>query len=170
MVQNAAASVQDAEDFFGRALSVCLDFLKGYDVYPCPRPSVPQNRHDACWQVMDRIETGDRKTTPVQHGFHANHVAGKNAGWEQDFTMNAIAFRNNLTQLLLDAREVRYTDSYEEEVEVYSETVPSPDEIRRRCLEIQKEWTPRERLKRAGKSVRDTSWTPPVVSVCEMDL
>lgn len=86
--------------------------------------------------------------------------------------MNAIAFRSSLNQLMRDARQFQFSDPHEhdEETEVYSESVPSPDEIRRRCLEIQKGWSPRERMKRAGLSPREASWTPPLVTVCEMDV
>ena len=84
--------------------------------------------------------------------------------------MNAIAFRSSLNQLLIDARrhpEFNDDDGYE----VFSDSVPSPEEIRRRCEEIQKEWSPRERMKRAGVSIhQQRGWTPPVVSVCEMEL
>lgn len=84
--------------------------------------------------------------------------------------MNAIAFRNNLTKMLLDARKIHVdVEDLDEEREVHSESVPSPDEIRRRCLEIQKEWSPRERAKRAGVFGRQSVWTPPVVAVAEMD-
>ena len=84
--------------------------------------------------------------------------------------MNAVAFRSNLTKLLLDARKVNVDlEDLDDEREVHSESVPSPDEIRRRCLEIQKEWSPRERAKRAGVFGRQSVWTPPVVTVCEME-
>ena len=84
--------------------------------------------------------------------------------------MNAVAFRNNLTKLLLDARKVDFdVEDLDGEHEVHSESVPSPDEIRRRCLEIQKEWTPRDRAKRAGHWGHQSAWMPPVVSVCEME-
>ncbi|HEX6985317.1 MAG TPA: hypothetical protein VF170_08065 [Planctomycetaceae bacterium] len=83
--------------------------------------------------------------------------------------MNAVAFRNNLTKLLLDARKLNCDVEDLDDHEVHSESVPSPDEIRRRCLEIQKEWSPRERAKRAGHWGRQSVWMPPVVSVCEMD-
>lgn len=49
------------------------------------------------------------------------------------------------------------------------ESVPHPEEIRRRCLEIQKEWSPRERAKRAGVFGRPDPWEPPVVTVAVMD-
>lgn len=84
--------------------------------------------------------------------------------------MNAVAFRNNLTKLLLDARKVDFdVEDLDGEREVHSESAPSPEEIRRRCLEIQKEWSPRERAKRAGCWGRQSAWSPPVVSVSEMD-
>ncbi|MGC1272255.1 MAG: hypothetical protein WBC44_01005 [Planctomycetaceae bacterium] len=84
--------------------------------------------------------------------------------------MNAIAFRSSLNQLLRDARQIQFSDPHGDEPETYSESVPSPDEIRRRCLDIQKDWSPRERMKRAGLTARQTSWTPPLVTVCEMDV
>lgn len=84
--------------------------------------------------------------------------------------VNAIAFRNSLTKLLLDARKVDWdVESIDEEREVHSDSTPSPDEIRRRCLEIQKEWTPRERAKRAGLYGKQSTWAPPLVNVCEME-
>lgn len=84
--------------------------------------------------------------------------------------MNAIAFRSSLTKLLLDARKVNVDlEDLDEEHEVHSDSAPSPDEIRRRCLEIQKEWSPRERAKRAGIFGRQSVWMPPVVTVCEME-
>ena len=84
--------------------------------------------------------------------------------------MNAIAFRSNLTKMLLDARKVNVDlEDLDEDREVYSDSTPSHDEIRRRCLEIQKEWSPRERMKRAGVFGRQSTWMPPTVTVCEME-
>jgi len=84
--------------------------------------------------------------------------------------MNAIAFRNSLTKILLDARKVDVDlDELDDEREVHCDSAPSPEEIRRRCLEIQKEWSPRERAKRAGIFGRQSVWMPPVVTVCEME-
>ena len=84
--------------------------------------------------------------------------------------MNAIAFRSSLTKLLLDARKVNVDlEELDEERDVHSDSAPSPEEIRRRCLEIQKEWSPRERTKRAGIFARQSTWMPPVVTVCEME-
>ncbi len=83
--------------------------------------------------------------------------------------MNAIAFRNSLTKLLLDARKTEWDAEEDDATEIYGETTPSPDEIRRRCLEIQKEWSVRERTKRAGVFARHSTWSPPIVSVSELD-
>ena len=84
--------------------------------------------------------------------------------------MNAVAFRSSLTRILLDARKCEWdVADLEDDREVYSDSSPSPEEIRRRCLEIQKEWTPRERAKRAGVFGRQATWSPPVVSVCDME-
>ena len=83
--------------------------------------------------------------------------------------MNAIAFRNNLTKLLLDARKTNWETDEDEAAEGFSESTPSPDEIRRRCMEIQKEWSVRERAKRAGVFGRPATWTPPTVTVSELD-
>jgi hypothetical protein len=95
--------------------------------------------------------------------------AGKIAGGEPA-PMNAIAFRNNLTKMLLDSRRIGgEVEELDDEQEVYGDSVPSPEEIRRRCLEIQKEWSPRERAKRAGIFGRQSVWTPPIVTVCEME-
>lgn len=85
-------------------------------------------------------------------------------------TMNAVAFRTNLSKLLLDSRKTNWElEDLDEERDVHCDTAPSPEEIRRRCLEIQKEWSPRERVKRAGYHGRLSTWAPPVVSVCEME-
>ncbi|MBA3315410.1 MAG: hypothetical protein H0T47_19250 [Planctomycetaceae bacterium] len=84
--------------------------------------------------------------------------------------MNAIAFRTNITKLLLDSRKVNWElEDLHEERDVHCDSAPSPEEISRRCLEIQKEWSPRERIKRAGAHGRTATWAPPVVSVCEME-
>jgi hypothetical protein len=51
-----------------------------------------------------------------------------------------------------------------------SDTIPSPEEIRRRCLEIQKCWSDRERAVRAGLGRRsEDEWTPPSVRVAMDD-
>ena len=55
-------------------------------------------------------------------------------------------------------------DEPDEPEEVYSDRMPSPDEIRRQCIELQKDWSPRERLKRAGIFGRVSHWMPPTVS------
>jgi hypothetical protein len=95
----------------------------------------------------------------------AGTIAGRGAN-----QMNAVAFRSNLTKLLIDARKLNFeVEDLDDEREVHSDSVPSPDEIRRRCMEIQKEWSPRERAKRAGSFGRQSVWTPPVVTVCEME-
>jgi hypothetical protein len=84
--------------------------------------------------------------------------------------MNAVAFRTNLSKLLLDSRKLDWElEDLNDERDVHCESAPSPEEIRRRCLEIQKEWSPRERIKRAGYHGRLSTWSPPVVSVCEME-
>lgn len=84
--------------------------------------------------------------------------------------MNAIAFRSSLTKILLDARKVNVDlEDLDDERDPSMDTAPSHEEIRRRCLEIQKEWSPRERAKRAGVFGRQAVWMPPVVTVCEMD-
>lgn len=53
-------------------------------------------------------------------------------------------------------------------MEAGSEAVPCPDEILRRCREIQKEWSPRERARRAGCFGRQANWTPPRGKLAEM--
>jgi hypothetical protein len=47
------------------------------------------------------------------------------------------------------------------------ESIPTPEKIRQACGQIQKEWSPRERAKRAGIFGRQTVWLPPVVPVPE---
>lgn len=44
---------------------------------------------------------------------------------------------------------------------------PTHEEIRKACLEIQREWNEREFQKRAG--VRPTPWSAPVVSLPEQE-
>ncbi len=84
--------------------------------------------------------------------------------------MNAVAFRTNLSKLLLDSRKTNWElEDLNDDRDVHCDSAPSHDEIRRRCLEIQKEWSPRERVKRAGYHGRLSTWSPPVVSVCEME-
>lgn len=41
----------------------------------------------------------------------------------------------------------------DEEIEAAGVYLPNPEEIRAACLEIQKEWTPLERLVRSGRAV-----------------
>ena len=84
--------------------------------------------------------------------------------------MNAIAFRQNISKLLIDARNVNWsTDDCDDLNEEYSDSVPSPSEIRRRCSEIQKEWSAHERTKRSGIFAQRETWMPPTVSVCDME-
>lgn len=49
-------------------------------------------------------------------------------------------------------------------------TPPTPEEIRQRCEEIQREWTPRERYKRAGYRHDPTQWHPPLVHAGEVEM
>ena len=84
--------------------------------------------------------------------------------------MNAIAFRSSLSKILLDARKLDWdVTELEEERDIHCDSAPSPEEIRQRCLEIQNEWSPGERAKRAGIFGRQATWTPPIVTVCEME-
>jgi orotate phosphoribosyltransferase-like protein len=45
---------------------------------------------------------------------------------------------------------------------------PTPEQIRERCLEIQKGWSPKERAQRAGIFGRQSAWMPPVVQLAEV--
>lgn len=81
--------------------------------------------------------------------------------------MNAIVFRDH-DRPTFDRTE-RHSDRPDHDEECLV-SPPTPEEIRERCLEIQREWSPRERLKRAGYRHDPTQWRPPVVHVGESDL
>lgn len=86
--------------------------------------------------------------------------------------MNAIAFREQLAEWLNESTQYRdqYDDSIESTQEEYQVIPPTPQEIKERCAEIQKEWTPRERLKRAGFRRDPSLWSPPTVVIGDPDL
>ena len=90
--------------------------------------------------------------------------------------MNAIAFRDQLTRRLQDDRqagESRNRDGFGGADDIRDDChvePPNPREIAERCAEIQREWTPKERMKRAGFHSDPSQWKPPVVHIGEMDL
>ena len=64
------------------------------------------------------------------------------------------------------ATRKEHHDKLQEEREYPSRNPdPTHDEIRKACLEIQREWSEREFEKRAG--IRPTPWSAPIVSLTE---
>lgn len=55
-----------------------------------------------------------------------------------------------------------YNDPVPEAVPSREWNDPTPTEIRKRCLEIQKGWTPRERKRRAGLDPHAPDWSVPL--------
>lgn len=85
--------------------------------------------------------------------------------------MNATLLRNQLERSRQEARR-EHGDPAAGVDEVRDECLvapPTPREIRERCEEIQREWTPRERFKRAGFRRDPTQWHPPVVHAGELE-
>ena len=84
--------------------------------------------------------------------------------------MSALAFRTNVTRLLIATRKVDCDiESSDLTDEMDDLELPSPAEIRRRCLEVQDGWTQRERSRRSGTFAVLSTWTPPRVSVGTLD-
>lgn len=84
--------------------------------------------------------------------------------------MNMIVLRDQLRKSLEDEQGDGGLYGLDDGRDDCQVVPPSPREIRERCAEIQREWSPRERMKRAGYRNDPTQWHPPVVTTADLDL